>query len=59
MVSHARALLDSERTVAIQGDFTRPGEILGSPDVRAVLDFSKPVLAGSGPGMRWPRSSTA
>jgi hypothetical protein len=43
VVSHARALLTRARTVAIQGDLTRPDELLGESDVRAVIDFSKPV----------------
>lgn len=43
VVSHARALLTTPRTVAIHGDLTRPDEFLGDPDVRGVIDFSKPV----------------
>ena len=43
VVSHARALLTTPRTVAIHGDLTRPDELLGDPDVRAVIDFSQPV----------------
>jgi len=43
VVSHARALLSTPRTVAVHGDLTRPDELLSDPDIRAVIDFSKPV----------------
>ncbi len=43
VVSHARALLSTPRTVAVYGDLTCPDELLSDPDVRAVIDFSKPV----------------
>ena len=43
---HARALLTSApegQTAYIQADLRDPGEILSSPVVRSVLDFSKPI----------------
>jgi SAM-dependent methyltransferase len=44
VVAHGRALLgDSERTRIIQADLRRPREILDHPDVKRVLDFSRPV----------------
>ncbi len=43
VVSHARALLTTPRTLAVHGDLTRPDEFLGDPDVRGVIDFSMPV----------------
>ena len=43
VVNHARALLSSGRTVAIQGDVCRPDDILGDPEVGRLLDLSQPV----------------
>jgi hypothetical protein len=43
VLSHSRALLATPRTLTIEGDLTRPDEILGDPDVRGLIDFSKPV----------------
>ena len=43
VVIHAQAMLASSRTAAIRGDVCRPDEILGSPDVRKLIDFSQPV----------------
>ena len=41
---HARALLaDSPRTIVVEGDIREPEKILGHADVRAHLDFSRPV----------------
>jgi hypothetical protein len=43
---HARALLASSpegRTAYIQADLRDPAAILGSPEVREVLDFSRPI----------------
>jgi hypothetical protein len=40
---HARAMLDSEDTVAIQGDVRKPQEILDHPDTRRLIDFDQPV----------------
>ena len=46
VLAHARALLTSSeegRTAYIHADLRSPGEILSSPVVREVLDFSQPV----------------
>jgi len=46
VLTHARALLDSSpegRTAYIQADLRSPEEILDSPVVRDVLDFSQPI----------------
>jgi hypothetical protein len=46
VLTHARALLtssDEGRTAYIHADLRSPGEILSSPVVREVLDFSQPV----------------
>ncbi len=43
VVSHARALLTTRRTVAIQGDLNRPDEFLSDPDLLEVIDVGKPV----------------
>ena len=46
VLTHARALLTSSgegRTAYIQGDLRNPREILSSPVVQSVLDFSQPV----------------
>jgi hypothetical protein len=43
VVTHSRALLATPHTAAIQGDLSRPGEILANPEVRHLIDFSKPV----------------
>ena len=46
VLAHARALLTSTeegRTAYIHADLRSPGEILSSPVVREVLDFSQPV----------------
>jgi S-adenosyl methyltransferase len=46
VLAHARALLtssDEGRTAYIHADLRSPGEILSSPVVRDVLDFSQPV----------------
>jgi hypothetical protein len=41
---HARALLaDSPRTIVVEGDVREPKAILGHADVRAHLDFARPV----------------
>jgi len=44
-VAHARALLatDAETTVALEGDLREPDNILGSPEVRSLIDFSEPI----------------
>jgi S-adenosyl methyltransferase len=46
VLAHAQALLTSApdgRTAYIQADLRAPGEILASPVVRDVLDFSQPI----------------
>jgi hypothetical protein len=46
VLAHARSLLTSAelgRTAYIHADLRSPGEILSSPAVREVLDFSRPV----------------
>ena len=43
VISHARALLATPWTAAVQGDLAHPAEILGAPEVRALIDFSRPV----------------
>jgi len=43
VISHARALLATPWTAAVQGDLARPAEFLGAPEVRALIDFSRPV----------------
>ena len=43
VVNHARALLSSKQTVAIQGDVCRPDDILQNPEVGRLLDLSQPV----------------
>jgi len=46
VLAHARALLTSKpegRTAYIQADLRSPAEILDSPVVREVLDFSQPI----------------
>jgi hypothetical protein len=43
VVTHSRALLATPHTAAIQGDLTRPEEILADPDVVKLIDFSEPV----------------
>jgi hypothetical protein len=43
VVSHAQALLATPHTTAVQGDLTRPGEILNDPEIRRLIDLSKPA----------------
>ncbi|MER7499479.1 SAM-dependent methyltransferase [Nonomuraea pusilla] len=44
VAAHGRALLaDPERVAMLHGDARRPEEILGSPEVRGLLDFDRPV----------------
>ncbi|MEV0419670.1 SAM-dependent methyltransferase [Streptosporangium canum] len=41
---HGRAILGKNENVTIvQGDVRRPGEILDHPDIRAAIDFDRPV----------------
>jgi hypothetical protein len=44
VVSHAQALLASDKSVvAINGDLRRPDGILGSPELRALINLEEPV----------------
>jgi len=44
VVLHANVLLSAgDRSVAVQGDFRAPGDILADPAVRGHLDFGRPV----------------
>ncbi len=43
-VAHSRALLaHTDTATAIQADLRRPEDILGSPEVRRLIDFTQPV----------------
>ena len=42
-VSHARALLTTERTRAVYGDLTRPDEVLAAAAATRLIDFGRPV----------------
>jgi S-adenosyl methyltransferase len=49
VVSHARALLATERTRAVRADLTSPGEVLAAAAATGLVDFARPVavlLAG-------------
>jgi hypothetical protein len=44
VVNHALALLTTdENVVAIHGDFLRPLDIFGNPELRKIIDFNEPV----------------
>jgi S-adenosyl methyltransferase len=43
VVSHARALLATQRTHVIKGDLARPGEIVNAVRAAGWLDFTRPV----------------
>jgi hypothetical protein len=43
VIAHARALLAHELTTAVAGDIRDPQAILTDPDVRAHLDFDRPI----------------
>jgi hypothetical protein len=43
VVAHSRALLAGDNTVAIEGDLRKPGQVLEHPEVRALIDFDRPV----------------
>ncbi|MCM2387245.1 SAM-dependent methyltransferase [Streptomyces albipurpureus] len=43
-VAHGRAILaDEPRATVFQGDLHKPAEILDAPDLRRLIDFSRPV----------------
>ncbi len=48
VLAHSRALLarrrDPERTTVLEGDLRDPEAILSNPDLKAVIDFGKPVV---------------
>jgi SAM-dependent methyltransferase len=43
VVTHARALLAGNNTLAIEGDLRKPDEIVGHPEVRELIDFDQPL----------------
>jgi S-adenosyl methyltransferase len=43
VVTHSRALLADDATLAIQADLRDPDAILGDPEVRELIDFDQPI----------------
>ena len=44
VLAHGRALLaEDEQTIVVRADITDPRAVLATPEVRALLDFSRPV----------------
>ena len=43
VVTHSRALLADDKTLAIQADLREPDAILGHPEVRGLIDFDQPI----------------
>jgi hypothetical protein len=43
VVTHSRALLAGDNTAAIQADLRQPERVLGHPEVRELVDFTRPV----------------
>jgi hypothetical protein len=43
VVTHSRALLAGDNTIAVQADLREPDAILGHPEVRKLIDFDRPV----------------
>lgn len=43
VVTHSRALLAGDNTVAIQADLREPEVILGHPEVRELINFDQPI----------------
>jgi hypothetical protein len=43
VVTHSRALLAGDNTLAIQADLREPDVILGHPEVRELIDFDQPI----------------
>jgi hypothetical protein len=43
VVTHSRALLAGDNTVAVQADLREPEAILGNPEVRKLIDFDQPI----------------
>jgi S-adenosyl methyltransferase len=43
VVTHSRALLAGDNTLAVQADLREPDLILGHPEVRQLIDFDQPI----------------
>jgi hypothetical protein len=43
VVTHGRALLAGDNTVAIKADLREPDVVLGDPEVRELIDFDRPI----------------
>ena len=43
VVTHSRALLADDKTLAIQANLREPDAILGHPEVRGLIDFDQPI----------------
>jgi S-adenosyl methyltransferase len=43
VVTHSRALLAGDNTVAIEADLREPDSVLGHPEVRELIDFDQPI----------------
>jgi hypothetical protein len=43
VISHANALLATDRTRAVHEDLTRPGEVLDAAQATGLIDFTRPV----------------
>jgi S-adenosyl methyltransferase len=43
VVTHSRALLAGDNTVAVQADLREPESVLAHPEVRQLIDFDQPV----------------
>jgi hypothetical protein len=43
VVTHSRALLAGDNTIAVQADLREPDAILDHPEVRKLIDFDRPV----------------
>jgi S-adenosyl methyltransferase len=43
VVTHSRALLAGDNTLAVQADLREPGATLGHPEVRELIDFDQPI----------------
>jgi len=43
VVTHSRALLAGDNTVAIEADLRDPDSVMGHPEVRELIDFDQPI----------------
>jgi S-adenosyl methyltransferase len=43
VVTHSRALLAADNTVAIEADLREPEAVVGHPEVRELIDFEQPI----------------